>query len=188
MFSLKDNLANASFLWRKIHIFVRYRGVRKGRPFSNDWISEKLNDLAKAGRIVDENGDIYHFRFHQFRHTYAVKMLNSGSDILTVQELLAHASPEMTIRYAKLLDSTKRRVFEETMKQGLFSFDMNGQMKQISPDDEMPTDILEMLWRDHKLNAIDNPYGSCHARINGNCPYSENLLPNFVMVEVLVRI
>ncbi len=42
---------------------------------------------------------------------------------------------------------------------------MNGQMKQISPDDEMPTDILEMLWRDHKLNAIDNPYGSCHARI-----------------------
>lgn len=23
-------------------IFVRYRGVRKGRPFSNGWISEKL--------------------------------------------------------------------------------------------------------------------------------------------------
>ena len=79
----------------------------------------------------------------------------------------------MTVRYAKLLDSTKRRVFEEAMKQGLFKFDMNGQMKQISPDDEIPTDILEMLWRDHKLNAIDNPYGSCHARINGNCPYSE---------------
>ncbi len=51
------------------------------------------------------------------------------------------------------------------MKQGLFSYDMNGQMKQISPDDEIPTDILEMLWRDHKLNAIDIPYGSCHARI-----------------------
>lgn len=155
-------------------IFVRFRGLRKGRPFSNDWISEKLNDLAKARSIMGENGDIYHFRFHQFRHTYAVKMLNSGADILTVQELLAHASPEMTVRYAKLLDSTKRRVFEEAMKQGLFSFDMNGQMKQISPNDEIPTDILEMLWRDHKLNAIDNPYGSCHARINGNCPYSED--------------
>ncbi|AKL85305.1 Tn554-related transposase B [Bacillus atrophaeus UCMB-5137] len=65
------------------------------------------------------------------------------------------------------------------MKQGLFSFDMNGHMKQISPDDEIPTDILEMLWRDHKLNAIDNPYGSCHARINGNCPYSRRTsLPN----------
>ncbi len=45
---------------------------------------------------------------HQFRHTYEVKKLNSGVDILTVQELLAHAPPEMTMRYAKLLDETKR--------------------------------------------------------------------------------
>ncbi len=62
---------------------------------------------------MDENGDIYHFRFHQFRHTYAVKMLSSGADILTVQELLAHASPEMTIRYAKLLDSTSEEFLKK---------------------------------------------------------------------------
>ncbi|EAG2143561.1 hypothetical protein BED65_15290 [Listeria monocytogenes] len=31
-----------------------------------------------------------------------------GVDIFTVQELLAHASPEMTMVYAKLLDDTKR--------------------------------------------------------------------------------
>lgn len=154
-------------------VFVRYRGVRKGRPYSNGWVSEKLNDLASERRIVDEKGNIYQFKIHQFRHTYAVKMLNSGADILTVQELLAHASPEMTIRYAKLLDGTKRKVFEEAMKNGLFSFDFNGEMKQVNSDEEVPSDLLEMLWRDHKLNAIDNPYGSCHARINGNCPYSE---------------
>lgn len=154
-------------------VFVRYRGVRKGRPYSNGWVSEKLNDLASERRIVDEKGNIYHFKIHQFRHTYAVKMLNSGADILTVQELLAHASPEMTLRYAKLLDGTKRKVFEEAMKNGLFSFDFNGEMKQVNSDEEVPSDLLEMLWRDHKLNAIDNPYGSCHARINGNCPYSE---------------
>ena len=56
---------------------------------------------------------------HQFRHTYGVKMINSGADILTVQELLAHASPEMTMRYAKLLDETKRDAFESVMKQGV---------------------------------------------------------------------
>ncbi len=39
-------------------------------------------------------------------------MLNGGADVLTVQELLAHASPEMTLRYAKLLDDTKRKAFE----------------------------------------------------------------------------
>ena len=32
----------------------------------------------------------------------AIKLLNNGVDIVTVQELLAHASPEMTMKYAKL--------------------------------------------------------------------------------------
>ncbi|MED3907533.1 tyrosine-type recombinase/integrase, partial [Geobacillus thermodenitrificans] len=155
------------------YIFVRYRGSRKGKPYSKDWIQRQLNILAKVKNITDENGNLFHFKTHQFRHTYAVKMLNSGADILTVQELLAHASPEMTIRYAKLLDNTKRKAFEEAIKQGVFSFDLNGEVREVKPDEDIPADILETLWRDHKLNAIDNPYGTCHARINGNCPYAE---------------
>jgi integrase len=155
------------------YIFVRYRGIRKGRPYSADWIGETLNSLAKEKKIVNEKGELYHFRMHQFRHTYAVKMLNSGADIFTVQQLLAHASPEMTLVYARLLDTTKRKAFEEAMKQGAFSFDVNGEMKQIKSNEEIPEDILEMLWREQKLSAVDNPYGTCHARINGTCPHAE---------------
>ena len=155
------------------YIFVRYRGSRKGKPYSQEWIRVKLNELAKKNNIIDENGDLFHFKTHQFRHTYAVKMLNSGVDLFTVQELLAHASPEMTLLYAKLLDKTKRKAFEEAVKQGVFSFDLNGQVQEVKPEEDIPTDILETLWLDQKLNAIDNPYGTCHARINGNCPYSE---------------
>ncbi|QNU39642.1 tyrosine-type recombinase/integrase [Geobacillus sp. 44B] len=155
------------------YIFVRYRGSRKGKPFSQKWVQKQLNTLAKTKHITDENGNLFHFKTHQFRHTYAVKMLNSGADILTVQELLAHASPEMTMRYAKLLDNTKRKAFEEAIKQGVFHFDLNGEVQEVKPDEDIPTDILETLWRNHKLNAIDNPYGTCHARINGNCPYAE---------------
>jgi integrase len=155
------------------YIFVRYHGSRKGKPFRQDWVRNQLNALAKTKHITDENGNQFHFKTHQFRHTYAVKMLNSGVDILTVQELLAHASPEMTMRYAKLLDDTKRKAFEEAIKQGVFSFDLNGEVREVKPDEDIPSDILETLWRDHKLNAIDNPYGTCHARINGKCPYAE---------------
>jgi integrase len=74
------------------YIFVRYRGARKGMPFSQGWIGSQLNKLAIEKNIADENGKVFHFRTHQFRHTYAVKMLNGGADILTVQELLAHDS------------------------------------------------------------------------------------------------
>ncbi|MBP1931845.1 integrase [Ammoniphilus resinae] len=155
------------------YIFVRYRGSRKGNPFVQGWVQRTLNKLSKEKKIKDENGELFHFKTHQFRHTYAVKMLNGGADILTVQELLAHASPEMTMRYAKLLDNTKRKAFEEAIKQGVFSFDLNGEIQEIKPNEDIPPDILETLWQDHKLNAIDNPYGTCHARINGNCPHAE---------------
>ncbi|WP_417894550.1 tyrosine-type recombinase/integrase [Virgibacillus halophilus] len=155
------------------YIFVRYRGQRKGKPFSQGWVQEQLNILARRKNITDENGNLFHFKAHQFRHTYGVKMLNGGADILTVQELLAHASPEMTMRYAKLLDNTKRKAFESVMKQGVFSFDLNGEVQEIKAGEDIPADILDALWQDHKLNAMDNPYGTCHARLNGNCPHME---------------
>jgi len=155
------------------YIFVRYRGQRKGLPYDQIFIRKQLNILAKIKNITDENGNLFHFKPHQFRHTYGVKMLNGGADILTVQELLAHASPEMTLRYAKLLDNTKRKAFESVMKQGVFSFDLNGDVQEIKTGEDIPTDILDALWQDHKLNAMDNPYGTCHARLNGNCPHME---------------
>ncbi|HDR6247077.1 TPA: tyrosine-type recombinase/integrase [Bacillus cereus] len=154
-------------------IFIRYRGSRKGRPFGQSYIRGRLNQLAIETNIVDENGELFHFKTHQFRHTYAVKMLNGGADILTVQELLAHASPEMTLRYAKLLDDTKRKAFESVINQGVFSFNLNGEIQEITATENIPSDILDALWQDHKLNAMDNPYGTCHARLNGNCPHME---------------
>lgn len=154
-------------------IFIRYKGSRKGLPFSQEFVRDKLNRLAREKGIVNEDGSSFYFKLHQFRHTYAIKLLNNGTDILTVQELLAHASPEMTMRYARLLDDTKRSAFEKAIKKGIFHFDVNDEVREIKPNEDIPSDILEVLWQDQKLNAIDNPYGTCHARINGNCPYSQ---------------
>ncbi|MEC1449034.1 site-specific integrase [Bacillus haynesii] len=157
----------------KRYIFVRYVGARKGKPYYQHWVAEQLNALAVKVNIVDESGKLFHFTNHQFRHTYAIKLLNSGTDILTVQELMAHASPEMTMRYARLLDGTKREAFENAINQGVFSFDLDGTMVNVKKSEEVPEDVLEWLWRDHKLTAIDNPYGSCRARLEGDCPYAE---------------
>lgn len=154
-------------------IFIRYRGSRKGRPFDQTHVGDKLNQLAREAKIVDENGKLFHFKTHQFRHTFAMKMLNGGADILTVQELLAHASPEMTLTYAKLLDDTKRKAFESVINQGVFSFNLNDEVQEIKAGEDIPSDLLNALWQDHKLNAMDNPYGTCHARLNGKCPHME---------------
>ncbi|MFJ8088980.1 tyrosine-type recombinase/integrase [Lysinibacillus sp. NPDC095746] len=151
-------------------IFVRYTSSRKGQPYNQGWIQAKMNELAHKKKIVDEAGNIFHFKNHAFRHTFGVKMINGGADILTVQELMAHASPEMTMRYAKLVDDTKRKEFEKVVKSGVFSFDLDGKVHQVTENEEIPEDIIDALWRDEKLNASDNPYGTCRARVNGNCP------------------
>ena len=78
-----------------------------------------LKSFSKNKNILDEQGEVFHFKTHQFRHTYAVKLLNGGADILTIQELLAHSSPEMTLRYAKLLDDTKERLLNQLLIKGL---------------------------------------------------------------------
>lgn len=98
--------------------------------------------------------------------------INGGADILTVQELLAHASPEMIMRYAKLLDDTKRKVFDNAVKQGVFSFDVDGKLHEETNGD-IPKDILDMLWTNHKLNAIDTPYGTCMQRSKGKCTFAK---------------
>lgn len=142
------------------YIFVRYKGSRKGKPYSQEWVQKKLNLFAIDYNITNELGNRYHFKNHAFRHTYAIKMLNGGADILTVQELLAHASPEMTMRYAKLLDDTKRKTFDKAVKQGIFSFDESDKLKEEN-DGQIPSDIIDMLYTNHKLNAISIPYGTC---------------------------
>lgn len=154
------------------YIFVRYKGSRKGKPYSQEWIQSRLNKFALDYNITDELDNIYHFKNHPFRHTYAIKMLNGGADILTVQELLAHASPEMTMRYARLLDDTKRKVFDNAIKQGVFSFDESAKLKEEN-NGEIPNDVLDMFWTNHKLNAIDTPYGTCLQRTNGKCSFAK---------------
>ena len=154
------------------YIFVRYKGSRKGKPYMAKWVQDTLNLFAIDFNISDESRDRYHFKNHAFRHTYAIKMLNGGADILTVQELLAHASPEMTMRYAKLLDDTKRKTFDKAVKQGIFSFDESTKLKDENAG-EIPADIIDMLYTNHKLNALDTPYGTCMQRTNGKCTYAK---------------
>lgn len=154
------------------YIFVRYTGSRKGYPYTRKYIQSSLNELAISRNIVDDSGNIYHFKNHSFRHTYAVKLMNNGVDVFTIQDLLAHSSPEMTITYAKLLDDTKRKVFDNAVKQGVFSFDERDKLKEEN-NGEIPSDIIAMLYTNHKLNALDTPYGTCMQRKNGKCNYAK---------------
>ena len=81
-------------------------------------VNQAFQRLAQQYAIVGEDGRVFHIHTHAFRHTKAVELLNNGMSLVMVQQWMAHASPEMTLIYAKILDDTMHKQWEQTVKQG----------------------------------------------------------------------
>ena len=56
------------------------------------------------------------YTLHCLRHTYASELLNAGMRLDCVQQLLGHRSIEMTRRYARLTDNTRREEYFKAMQ------------------------------------------------------------------------
>ena len=71
------------------HVFSSQAGTRL----------EKRN-LLRAFYQAIEKAEVQNFRFHDLRHTFATRLVQSGIDIYTVAKLLGHKDIRMTQRYA----------------------------------------------------------------------------------------
>ena len=155
-------------------LFVCFTGKRKGRPPEARKVSYHLNRLAVKKNIVDDQGNLFHFKNHAFRHTKAIELINNGMNLLHVQKWMAHASPEMTLWYAKILDTTMRKSWEEATKKGLFRIDESGKLKKIDVSDIENEDVIEWEYIRHNLDAVRMPLGycmkpkkqECHSQLN----------------------
>jgi integrase/recombinase XerD len=55
------------------------------------------------------------YTLHCLRHTCASELLNAGMPLQCLQELLGHSCIEMTRRYARLTDNTRRQQYYKAM-------------------------------------------------------------------------
>ena len=85
-------------------------------------VSRALESLTRKYQIRDEAGALFRFKLHAFRHAKAVELLNNGMSLVMVQQWMAHASPEMTLIYARILDETMRTQWEKAVQSGLVQF------------------------------------------------------------------
>lgn len=77
------------------HLFL----ARHGLPMTRSGIGIRLNTLAKRAGL--SRADVAP---HAFRRGFAVGFLRNGGDVFTLQQILGHASLEMTRRYVAFLD------------------------------------------------------------------------------------
>jgi len=81
-----------------------YKEKKKGRIFSMRYREkDKVIEWFKRADIDKGKGG-----FHIFRHTFAMRALNSGETISAVRELMGHKNTKTTEIYARLLGKTKR--------------------------------------------------------------------------------
>lgn len=158
------------------YLFVSYRGPRKGKPQTTANLSTVLNNFSKKANIRDVNGEIYRFKNHGFRHRYGVTLINNGMSIVHVQRLMAHASPEMTLAYAKIHDQTLKEAYFKAKNKGGVRFDIEGALIKSNIDEQALANDLELEWVRHNYDSIRMDHGMCIKSTKMKCDYAEKVI------------
>jgi integrase len=151
-----------------------------GDPFFATNVYHVLNLLAQKHHIKDDQDRTFHFRLHAFRHTKGMELVNNGMSLTMVQQWMAHASPEMTIIYAKILDETMRTQWEKTLQHGIVQFNegkpefVPGKKVLTVLNEQQPFDPERV--RDYRNNT-KLPVGNCVKPPKLICKFTE--LPCF---------
>jgi site-specific recombinase XerD len=53
---------------------------------------------------------------HSLRHTFASNLLEAGAEVISIKELLGHASIASSERYAKLSNQRVKQVYQQTIR------------------------------------------------------------------------
>jgi integrase len=152
------------------YLFACTTGKRKGYPFHSGNVSRALNRLAKRYNIVDQDGNIYHFGNHAFRHTKGVELINLGMNLTHIMKWFAHSSPEMTLAYAKIADDKLKKEWEKAQeKKGpLLRVNLyDGQVDEMNLDE----DLIHWEYIRSNIEAVRVPLGFCLASKKEGCPY-----------------
>jgi Phage integrase family len=70
------------------------------------------SDVKTGFKAACRRAEIEGLRFHDLRHTFAIRLVEKGVDIETVRDLLGHSSIIVTQRYTHSNDERKRAAVE----------------------------------------------------------------------------
>ena len=81
---------------------IKPKNNATGLVFPSPVTGERFNNVRKAWAEVTAAAKLPDLRWHDLRHDFASQLVMKGTPLYVVQKLLGHATPAMTMRYAKL--------------------------------------------------------------------------------------
>jgi site-specific recombinase XerD len=80
--------------------------------------SGRISHLLRRFKSIADRAGVPDATLHKFRHTYATRLLESGCDIVTVQNLIGHSDIETTMQYLSPNEELKRKAADRLSLNG----------------------------------------------------------------------
>jgi integrase len=152
------------------HLFPRQLGNAGGQhSLTYNSYRAALQRWLVSCDIRDEHGQPVHLTAHQWRHTFATRLINRDVPQEVVRVLLDHDSPRMTAHYARLTDQTVRRQWEQATK-----VNIKGERVALDPDGP----LAQAQWAKTRYGIATQTLanGYCGLPVQRSCPHANSCL------------
>lgn len=151
-------------------LFPRPRANISGNlPLADGSYRRMLGRWLETCEIRDEHGRPVHLTPHQWRHTFACRLINRDVPQEVVRVLLDHDSHRMTSHYARITDQTVRRHWEQATK-----VHINGE--RVTLDPEGPLGQAQWAKTRYGMATQTLSNGYCGLPVQKSCPHANACL------------
>lgn len=142
-----------------------FQSHRSEMPVKYVTMIKQFSKALNPCSIKNPDGSPYVFRAHDYRHTMAIDILDSGAPFHTVQTQLHHKSARMTTVYTEMLPKRKKSMVQKVV-------DAHGQEMPLPESLSLPyEDITD--WLRNRLNPQILTNGICGKPIElGSCQHA----------------
>ena len=146
------------------YLFNCYEGRCMGLPFSKPAFSGAVQRMIDKNDIRDADGNLFHFKAHELRHTRAMEYAEQGMPIGIIQRLLGHCSLQMTLHYAKVSEDTVYQKWKNTEKLDLLKIKTQPPRKSAAQKEMVHYENVRA-----NLDAVRVPFGVCFKPSKAGC-------------------